>query len=157
MGSNFVVVARVRARFGAEANPAGSVDQEDTAPFVGLTKTWAFDCPGVDPGQDAVLIFQALGVVSNRNRVLVNSAPIAGGVPAGGFVLVPTSVNASGGISASELGIWAGQCLIVPPRTLHERGNGLRIESAGENFVIDNVVLFYHTDVGSGEAAYAQV
>jgi hypothetical protein len=141
MSSDFVVVVRVRARFGADADPGGFGDQEDTAPFVGLLKTWEFDCHGVDARQDAVLVFQVLGVLSNTNRIRVNSTPISGGVPAGGFAILPT--QGPGGIGGSELGVWAGQCLIVPPRTLLEASNRLEIESTGENFVIDNVVLFY--------------
>jgi hypothetical protein len=149
---DFTVIARVRARFGATSNAEGFGDLETNAPFVGKSKTWTFDCPNVDTGRDAVLVFQALGVQHNRNLLSINGAAISGGIPYGGFTLI-TSGNAE-----REFGIWSAQCLLIPPNTLRVSNNQLTVEArdrsggSGDDvakFVLDNIVLMFHTRSGS--------
>jgi hypothetical protein len=146
---DFVVIARVRARFGSSPSSPGAVDFEDSAPFVGRSKTWEFDCPNIDRSGDAVLAFQELGVSSNRHLLSINGALIAGGIPMGGFL--------SAGPSDVAVGIWSAELLLVPPNVLRQTENQLTVDARNrdggatgevENFVLDNLVLFYKTLAG---------
>jgi hypothetical protein len=144
---DFVVVIRVRQRFGSNSEPEGV---EASAPFVGRSKEYGFDCPGVDRSSEAILNFQVQGVQHARNRMEVNGVELAGGVPMGGvFGLVPPVTNV-----LVFFGVWSGQVLIVPPNTLRALGNRLLIDARNAdggtnggipNFIVDNVVLLFAT------------
>lgn len=128
---NYTVIARVRAHFG---------DQPDSLPgqFVGQRKDWNFDCPGIDPGQEAVLMFQSLSVHMTSNVFTINGRTVFGDLPT----------------TSPDAGAWTGNVLLVTPGTLEPSGNVLHVESRDESggtsdglddFVIDNIVLFYKT------------
>lgn len=128
---DFTVVSRVRQHFG---------DNPGTLPgvFAGQTKDFGFDCPGVDPRQEAVLTFQALGVGHDRSKLTVNDRVVFGDVPRTG------NSNTD----------WAAQTLLVSPNTLRSTGNVLTVESRNssggssgglDEFVLDNLVVFYKT------------
>lgn len=126
---DYTVIIRAGVHFGDEASSLPGF-------FVGDGEDFEFDCPGIDPSQEAVLTFQALGVDSLKNVFRINDKVVYGGLP-----------------SSRSQG-WAAQTLLVNPGTLRARGNVLRIEartsggqSSGDidDFVIDNLVLFYKT------------
>jgi hypothetical protein len=144
---DFVVIIRVRQRFGIE--DASDVEPEAEAPFVGKAKNFPFNCPRVDPGADAILLFQAMGVGHRRNRLAINGSDIAGGLPIGGLLTIPTGQQPTTGFLT---GIWSAQVLIVPAGVLRETGNTLRIEARNkdggtggevDSFIVDNVVLLF--------------
>jgi hypothetical protein len=161
MPASFTVIIRVRQHFGDKPNtfsqfPFGvtiddfagaSVESAaGSAPFVGRSKDFGFDCPGVNRAKESVLMFQTLGVQHEGNRIAVNpdSAPqpsVFGGVPV---------IPAQSGV----LPTWSANVLLVGPGVVRETGNVLRIESRSlpetgtgelDDFVIDNVVLMYPT------------
>ena len=144
----FVVVERVRARFGSSPGP--SRDSEDTAAWVGPSKTWSFDCPDVDPGAEALVMFQLLGNMASGDRLIINGVDIFGGVPAGGA----DSITVNDRII--KFGIWSAELLIIHPRVLKPAGNELTIEARNYeggtsntgNFVVDNIVVQYKTRSG---------
>lgn len=128
---DFTVITSVRNAFGNEPGSLPGV-------FVGASKDFTFDCPGIDPGKDAVLTFQALSVDSEKNVFRMNERVIFGDLPK----------------TTSTAGAWSAQSLLITPGTLRPRGNVLHVEartttgSASGNiddFAIDNVVLFYKT------------
>jgi hypothetical protein len=158
MPASYTVIIRVRQHFGDKPNtfsqfPFGvTIDdfggaavpsEAGSAPFVGASKDFPFDCPGVSRAAESVLMFQTLGVQHEGNRIAVNpdSAPqpsVFGGIPV---------IAAQSG----ALPTWSANVLLVGPGVLRPTGNVLRIESrplAGatrelDDFVIDNVVLMY--------------
>jgi hypothetical protein len=148
---DFVVIIRVRQRFGSSDNPDG---MEQGAPFVGESREYEFSCPNVDSSSESSLLFQAQHVMHSQNRVFINGVGIFGGVPPSGFfsqTIVPLEGNPIGPIIE---GLWSAQNLIIQPNTLRYEGNILRIEArtsdgstSGDmpNFIIDNVVLFFRT------------
>lgn len=128
---DFTVITSVRNHFGDEAGSLPGV-------FVGASKDFTFDCPGVDPGKDAVLTFQALSVDSERNVFRLNDKVVFGDLPK----------------TTSTAGAWSAQTLLITPGTLRPRGNVLHVEARAtsgsasgniDDFVIDNIVLFYKT------------
>jgi hypothetical protein len=127
---NYSVIVNQRNHFG---------DEEDFLPgvFAGRRKDFRFDCPGVDPGQHSVLMFQALHVNSEKNVFTVNGQTLFG---------LPTTTE--------DKKAWAAQVLLVGPNTLRGSGNVLHVEARTnsgspsgdvDDFVIDNVVLMYKT------------
>ena len=161
MPASYTVIIRVRQHFGDKPNtfsqfPFGvTIDDfagaslpsaAGSAPFVGATKDYAFDCPDVHSGLESVLMFQTLGVQHEANVIEINpgSAPqpsVFGGIP-----VIPAQPGA--------LPTWSANVLLVGPGILTQTGNVLRIASrplAGsgsselDDFVIDNVVLLYKT------------
>lgn len=141
-----VVLIRVRQRFGSSDDENGL---EQNAPFVGRSMEYEFSCPKVDSSSDSSLLFQAQHVMHPQNRLFINGVNIAGGVPMGGFFVATPPQGPS-----FEVGIWSAQNLIIPPNTLRDQGNTLRVEArtsdgstSGDmpNFIIDNVVLFFRT------------
>ena len=163
MSASYTVIIRVRQHFGDKPGtfsqfPFGvTIDDfggasvpsaAGSAPFVGATKDYSFDCPGVNRGSESILMFQTLGVQHEGNLIAVNpdSAPqpsVFGGIP---VIPAPSGV----------LPTWSANVLLVGPGVLRETANVLRIESrplAGatnelDDFVIDNVVLMYTTRSG---------
>ena len=127
---NYSVIVNQRNHFGDEERFLPGV-------FAGRKKDFPFDCPGVDAGQQSVLMLQALHVDGEKNVFTINDQTLFG---------LPTTVE--------DKTAWAGQVLLVGANTLRARGNILHVEartSSGsptgelDDFVIDNVVLMYKT------------
>jgi IgA Peptidase M64 len=127
---NYTVISGIRQHFG---------DEEDSLPgvFVGESKDYTFDCLGVDPTQHAVLMLQTQHVGSG-NIFTINNETVFGGLPR----------------TTDDKEAWSAQVLLIAPNTLHSRDNVLHVESRTDSggtsgdiddFVIDNVVLFYKT------------
>jgi hypothetical protein len=155
MPSDYTVIQPVRQRFGVFDQP---FDEEPQAPFVGLSKDFPFSCPAVDPSEMAVLQFESLGVTAGRYWVL--SPNVSG--PDNRDILQINGVSIPGAITPSDANdegpilehFWNFQSLLVPANVLYEEGNVLHIESAPipisggyrpDNFIIDNIVLFFKT------------
>jgi hypothetical protein len=126
---DYTVIIKASVHFGNEASSLPGF-------FVGKSDDFEFDCPGVDPSQEAVLTFQARQVDSAKNVFRINDNVVYGGLPG----------------TAPEG--WSAQTLLVNPGTLKARNNVLHIESRTrdgqpsgdiDDFVIDNLVLFYKT------------
>jgi hypothetical protein len=152
MPSDFTVIQEVRQRFGDDRGEEEPVEKQ--APFVGVSKDFPFACPGVDPTLPAVLQFESRGVQSGyfdelpRNIVRINSTDIPGGITPGPFWRN----------DIRQVGLWKSHTLIVPANVLREQ-NVLHIEAgpipslqqpALDNFIIDNVVLFFKTRPSGG-------
>jgi len=165
MGMDFTVISPVRHRFGDEPDFEQSSDQN--APFVGAQKSFLFSCPKVDPRQMAVLQFESLGVGMGGYGLF--PADEGGGVrPDQGLVrgiLILNDVNIPAGITPGPgvpvglkdnvpvIPIWKTHSLVVDANVLKEK-NELFIEAREirvgfgkrlDNFVIDNIVIFYKT------------
>jgi hypothetical protein len=128
---NYTVIATVRQHFG---------DEPDYLPgaFVGQQKNFSFDCPSIDRSQVAVLMFQSLHVSHTSNVFEINGETVSGALPT----------------NSDDRDAWAGQVLLVRSNVLRTAGNVLHVESRTDSggtsgdiddFVIDNVVVFYKT------------
>jgi len=128
---NYTVISRVRAHFG---------DDPDELPgaFWGQQGDMNFDCPGIDPRQDAVLMFQSLAVSWGNNVFTINDETVYGAIP--------TTIE--------DNEAWTANILLVGSGTLRPANNVLHVESRNESggtsgnlddFVIDNLVLLYKT------------
>jgi hypothetical protein len=136
MASHFSVILFQRQHFGSE--PGTFNDIESQVPFVGPMKNFLFDCPNVDPGETAFLVFQSRDVDHQRNVFQINGVDIFGGLP----------------VSPSR-DTWNGNILLVEARHgLREIGNVLHVasrDSSGasdgdiDDFIIDNMVIDYKT------------
>jgi hypothetical protein len=136
MATNFTVILSQRQHIGN--NPGTFDDIEPEVPFAGPSKSASFACPGVDPGQSALLMFQSRDVDHRRNILQVNGVEVSGGVP------VSPARDA-----------WNANVLIVEPHhQLKATGNVLHVESRTSNgesagdvddFLIDNIVIVYKT------------
>jgi hypothetical protein len=136
MGSDFTVIIRVRQHFG---------DDQDSMPgaFVGKNNSYPFSCPNVDLAQEAVLLFQTLGVSHERNFIAINSTGATG------------QPEVYGGIPVSRSDQdWNGNVMLVRPGVLRDNNNVLRLGARASNgsilgnvdeFVIDNVVVLFKT------------
>jgi hypothetical protein len=134
MATNFTVIVFSRQHFGND--PGTFDDVEPDVPFAGAAKDFPFDCPGVNPGETAVLMFQSRDVDHARNVFQVNSVDVFGGLPV------------SPGRDA-----WNSNTLLIEPRhQLRASGNVLHVESrtssgnaAGDidDFILDNAVILY--------------
>ena len=113
--------------------------------FVGASREFTFNCPGVDAGQHAVLMYQ-VSHARAFNTMTINGVNVPNAVS--NTTTDPAAVNAS--------------VVLVSPNTLRASGNVLRIQAATEpappplpgqppqpasldEFMIDNVVLLYKT------------
>jgi hypothetical protein len=134
MATTYTVVLFSRQHVG---NAPGLFDgAEPDVVFAGPVKEVPFDCPGVDPAETALLLFQSRDVDHRRNVLRVNGVDVFGGLP------VSPARNA-----------WNGNILLIEPHhQLRASGNVLRVEartsdggSAGDvdDFVLDNAVLMY--------------
>ncbi len=140
MASNFTVILFQRQHFGNE--PGTFNDIEPNVPFVGSAKDFSFNCPNVDPGETAFLMFQSRDVNHQRNVFQVNGIGVYGGLPA-----------------SPSRETWNGNILLIEPHhQLRETGNVLHVESRNasgggvgniDDFMIDNVVIEYKTRVVS--------
>ena len=136
MASNFTVVLFQRQHFGRV--PGAFDDVEADVPFAGQAQSFVFDCPNVQPGDAAFLMFQSRDVDHPRNGFEVNGVAVFGGLP-----VSPARDS------------WNGNILLIEPRhRLKATGNILRVESRDasggasgslDEFIIDNVVLVYKT------------
>ena len=134
MATNFTVILFQRQHFGNE--PGTFDDIEPNVSFVGPTKDFSFDCPGVNPGETAFLMFQSRDVDHQRNLFTINEVDVSGGLPA-----------------SPARDAWNGNILLIEPHhQLRATGNVLHVESrnssgAGgddiDDFIIDNVVIMY--------------
>jgi hypothetical protein len=142
MASDFTVILSSRQQFGRL--PAFN-DVEPGVPFVGRTKDFSFNCPNVDPGQIAFLMFQSRAIHHQRNIFQINGVNVFGGLPA-----------------SPDRNTWNGNILLVESHhQLRATGNVLHIEARNEfggdgsdssgaiidHFIIDNVVIVYKTRV----------
>ena len=125
------VITSVRNHFGNEPSFLPGA-------FVGQRKDFRFDCPGIDPRQEAVLMFQSLHVSHPRNVFTINGRTVFGDLPT----------------TTEDKEAWAAQVLLVTPNTLRGRDNVLHVDSRTDSgtssgdiddFVIDNLVLLYKT------------
>jgi len=135
MATDYTPIIGVRQQFGNE--PGVFAPGEQNVPFVGATKKYQFSCPNVDPGIEAVLMFQTRGVTTNKNIFQINGQEIFGGLP----------------VSPND-NEWNGNIMLVSKNVLKATGNVLHIEarnssgtSSGnlDDFIIDNVVVLYKT------------
>ena len=134
MATNFTVILFQRQHFGNE--PGSFNDIEPNVPFAGSAKDFSFDCPGVNPGETAFLMFQSRDVDHQRNIFQVNGVDVFGGLPA-----------------SPARDAWNGNILLIEPdHQLRATGNVLHVESRNSNggsgndiddFIIDNVVIVY--------------
>jgi hypothetical protein len=140
MGSDFTVILSVRQHFGNEADYLKDV--EPGLLFVGPKKDFHFHCPKVEPGADAVLMFQTRDVDHNRNIIHINPATAGQPTVFGGIPVSPSKDT------------WNGNIMLIRPRVLRETNNELHIESRTssggsggdiDDFIIDNVVVLYKT------------
>ncbi len=136
MASNFTVVLFQRQHFGRV--PGAFDDVEPDVPFAGSSQSFVFDCPNVQAGDAAFLMFQSRDVDHGRNVFEVNGVGVFGGLP-----VSPARDS------------WNANILLIEPRhRLRRTGNILRVESRNpsggltgslDEFIIDNVVLVYKT------------
>jgi hypothetical protein len=140
MGSDFTVILSVRQHFGNEADYLKDV--EPGLLFVGPTKDFHFDCPKVEPGADAVLMFQTRDVDHDKNIIHINPATAAQPTVFGGIPVSPSKDT------------WNGNIMLIRPGVLRDTNNVLHIESRNgsggsggdiDDFIIDNVVVLYKT------------
>jgi hypothetical protein len=150
---DFTVVFSVRQRFGDRADSSSSGQDEGetgiemSAPFVGAEKTYSFNCPNVAPEQFGVLLYQSLGV-SSPGTMEVNGRAVLGDIPTS-FDLSIRRINNNDGpdeTRTTRRAQWNGNIMLLEPGMLRTE-NTLRIASTGgtDDFVIDNVVVFFKT------------
>jgi len=145
MASDFTVIQAVRQRFGDENADLGEIAEEQEAPFVGTAKDFPFSCPNVVRGQAAVLQFETLAVSAGkrdglaRNILQINGVNVSGRITAG----------ATDEVQGRRLPFWKAHFLLVAPNVLQEE-NVLHVESVDmqsfsghDNFIIDNIVVFF--------------
>lgn len=141
MAIDFTTIIEVRQWFGddhADWNTFPIDLIEEDAPFVGLSRSYSFRCPGIDRSEAAVLQFESIGVSIARNVLRINGIDVPGGISPG-----PDYVQISPSIP-----LWKTHSLIVPVGLVREE-NILEIASAAnslgnfDDFVIDNMVIFY--------------
>lgn len=160
MALDFTVVIAVRQRFGD--GDEDDLGQETEAPFVGAQKDYEFQCPGVDRGQQAILLFQCQGANVPQN-LEINGQLIFGGIPSA-VEQAAVRVGSGGFIQSIPVAQWNGNVMLVHPGVLQEN-NVLRIKTREigdsgnvDNFIIDNLVIIFKVrrvsgPVGSTDAA----
>ena len=114
---------------------------EPNAEFVGLTKDFSFDCPDLDSGQTAVLMFKSLSVGNKETVLKINGHDVNGP----GLPVANAGDSVTGRVAAWE---WSANVLLVPHHQLKVAGNILHVESTGIDFIIDNVVITYKIEIG---------
>ena len=140
IGTGFTVILSVRQHFGNEPNYLRDV--EPGLPFVGATKDFHFDCPKIEPGADAVLMFQTRDVDHDKNVMQINPVTAEQPTVFGGIPVSPSKDT------------WNGNIMVIRRDVLRETNNVLHIESRTssggsggdiDDFIIDNVVVLYKT------------
>ena len=149
MALDFTVVFSVRQRFGDTQRDDFGLEMD--APFVGMRKDFTFSCPGVDSSQSALILYQSQGV-NERQSMEINNTQVFGGIPSSvEATAVGGSVNSTTqtvDLTQILIARWNGNVMLIQNGVLRERDNVLRIESDGDNFIIDNVVVLYKTRAG---------
>jgi len=144
MTANFTVIFASRQHFGNEAG-IFQVPGASGAPFVGKTKDFSFDCPGVNADETAVLLFQSYDVEAEPNIFQINGVDVFGGLPLGREGDQSGSHRKNG---------WVGNVVLVETRhRLQAAGNVMHIESKAprrapgdiDDFILDNMVIMYKT------------
>jgi hypothetical protein len=140
---DYTVIVQVRHQFGD--------DDLDVGVFAGQEKEFTFDCPNVDAGQVAVLLFQGLRVLQEQT-LEINGVEVPGGIPVGpiafGFTNQAGADHHAHGFGSQSFG-WSAYSMLVSPGVLRATGNVMRIAAReAVDFVIDNVVLFFKTRSG---------
>lgn len=144
MALDFTVVFSVRQRFGDTKNDDLGLETE--APFVGADKEYPFSCPGVDPSQQAILLFQCSGA-NAQESMEINGQQIFGGIPASVAPFIPPPGSSAQSIFLAQ---WNGNVMLVHPGVL-QVNSVLRIRAKDlgdgnlDNFIIDNVVVVFKT------------
>jgi hypothetical protein len=142
MAADFTVIQNVRQRFGDQLPYFEEVLAEQNAPFVGVSKDFAFACPNVAKGDVAILQFESLGV----------TAPRADQPSRPRNILQINGVEVAGGITPGAPHFWKAHSLLVPANVLKEDNNVLHVESVfvfqehtwhRDDFIIDNVVVYF--------------
>jgi hypothetical protein len=140
MAVNFTVIFSSRQHFGNEQNIFAFGGE-----FVGKKKDYTFDCPGVNPNETAVLLFQSYDVTTGRDVFQINGTDVFGGLPVG----APGVQHGS-----QRENFWLSHVLLVESRHgLKAAGNVLHVESKAattsgtdiDDFVLDNMVIMYKT------------
>lgn len=164
MPMDFTVIQAVRQRFGHSWSAEEGEDEVfSTAPYVGTTAAYYFDCPRVSSGEWAILQFETVGlsfsergedfwqlpsVLGYEGSIQINDAFIPGGLKPG--VSVKTNDK--------KYPSWRTNHLLVPQGLLRVEQNYLFIETPYsrmfshssypryyDQFVIDNIVVLYKT------------
>lgn len=135
MATNFTTIVAQRQHFGDEQ---GTFNDVEPHLRVIPKKDFTFDCPNVNPGETAFLMFQSRDVDHQRNIFRVNKVDIFGGLPA-----------------SPSRDAWNGNILLIGSHhQLKATNNVLHVESRNENgegggdiddFIIDNMVIVYKT------------
>jgi hypothetical protein len=148
MAVDYTVIQPVRQRFGDTDFGGWEESQvELEAPFVGREKEFPFSCPNIDSGQMGVLQFESFGLTSRSNVIEINGIAVPGGLTSGPWWLG----------QYTTIAFWKAHSLLVPTNMLAER-NVLYIKSVDmgddegglDNFIIDNIVLFFKTRTSGG-------
>lgn len=143
---DYTVIAASRHRFGDENAEFLEPELERNAPFVGVDHTFLFDCTDIDRNEIAILQLMTLGISHRNNIIQVNSENIPGGLG--------TSVESDRfDVLSLVRQIWVPQTLLVRGPLLRPVSNRLFVRSVAsdgdptneDNFVLDNIVLFYKT------------
>src|SRR5262245_11080070 len=79
MTTNFTVILFQRQQFGNEPGSFGDV--EPNVPFVGATKSYSFECPGINSNETAFLILQSRDVDHPKDVVQGKGIDVCGGLP----------------------------------------------------------------------------
>ena len=135
MATNFTPIVAQRQHFGDEQGTFNDVEPNLN---VVTKKDFSFDCPNVNPGETAFLMFQSRDIDHQRNVFRVNGVDIFGGLPA-----------------SPSKDTWNGNILLIASRHhLTATNNVLHVESRNRNggggsdiddFMIDNAVIVYKT------------
>jgi hypothetical protein len=142
MGSDFTVIVNVRQLFGGFDHDFLLNNVEPGLSSVGPTKDFRFNCPNVDPGSAAVLMFQTRDVDHNSNIIQINPATAEQPTVSGGIPVSPSRDT------------WNGNIMLIRAGVLRETNNELHIESRNSSgggggdidaFIIDNVVVLFKT------------
>ena len=142
MATEFTVIFFQRQHFGDEPNFFNFLGPH-VPPFVGLTKDFQFNCPDINPRETAVLMFQSLGVVAQTNVLQINGVDVFGGLPVADAEL---HAHREGGVTVLKANTWSANIMLLETRhELKAVDNILHVESGGNDFIIDNVVILYKT------------
>jgi hypothetical protein len=133
MPSDYTVIFKNGKHFGNERSFLSNV--EPNAEFVGPNGDFSFPCPGVNPRERSVLMFQSRDVDHQKNVFKVNGVSITGRIP-----------------ESPNKDTWNGNVMIIEPNVLRATNNFLRVESRNTNgdgggdiddFILDNMVIVY--------------
>jgi hypothetical protein len=136
MATDFTVIVPNRHQFGDEKGTFNDI--EPNLKSIQRKRDFTFNCPNVNPGETAFLVFQSRDVDHQGSIFKVNGIDIAGGLPA-----------------SPSRDSWNGNILLIGSQhQLKATNNVLHVESRNESgedkgdiddFIIDNVVVVYKT------------